>query len=389
MAARRIAHVLPWPSVGGVEVATLRTIRAAEGPEVTSVAFIPRGGAAVRALLEPSGVAVVEYDAPEPSYRHLVPYVRRSVALARQLRAARVDLVHCADLLAGFRCGLAAALAGLPVITHVRGRVPRLSRRDRSFLWPIRRFVFVSADTRATFAFPVPDARATVLYDGIDLPVREEDARAAVRAELGIGTAVPVVGMVARVAPAKDYPTLIAAAERIVATHPDVRFLIVGQRSGVAEYTEHFTVVSRLLAQAGLESHFIFTDHRSDAGRLMAAMDICVLPTFAEGLPLVILEAMVRGKPFVATDVGGIPEVVHDGTTGLLVPMADAPALARALLSLLDDPVRAAALGAAGRAHVEARFGQAAFRERVRALYDDVLGDGTRRAAMVAAEGAS
>ena len=373
MPTRRVAHVLPWPSVGGVEVATLRTIRAAEGPDLAGVAFIPRGAAAVRALLEPSGVPVVEYDAPEPSIRHLVPYLRRSLALARQLRAAGVDLVHCADLLAGFRCGLAGALARLPVITHVRGRVPHLSRRDRSFLWPIRRFVFVSEDTRATFAFPVADARSSVLYDGIDAPAGEDGARAAVRAELGIGPTAPVIGMVARVAPAKDYPTLIEAAARIVPTRPETRFLIVGQCSGVAAYAEHFAVVSRLLAEAGLTSHFIFTDHRSDAGRLMAAMDICVLTTFAEGLPLVILEGMVRGKPFVATNVGGIPEIIDDGATGLLVPVGDAAALTAALRSLLDDPARAAALGAAGRAHVERRFGHAAFRDRLRALYDDVL----------------
>jgi glycosyltransferase involved in cell wall biosynthesis len=285
--------------------------------------------------------------------------------------------VHCADFLAGFRCALAAKLAGLPVITHVRGRVPHLSRRDRSFLWPLRRFVFVSADTRATFAFPVGESRSSVLYDGIDLPEGEEGSREAIRMELGIDPTSPVVGMVARVAPAKDYPTLINAARQVVKTHPGVRFLIVGQRSGVAEYAAHFAVVSRLIAEAGLESTFIFTDHRSDAARLMTAMDICVLATFAEGLPLVILEAMARRKPFVATNVGGIPEVIHDGETGLLVPVADAPALARALLSLLDDPVRAGALAAAAQAHVVRHFGYPAFRERVRALYDGVL-DGTR-----------
>jgi glycosyltransferase involved in cell wall biosynthesis len=381
MAPRRIAHILPWPSVGGVEVATLRTMRAAEGAGLTGVAFVPRGGAAVRALFERGGVPVVEYDPPEPSYRHPLAYLRRSLALARQLRAAGVNVVHCADFLAGFRCGLAGVLARVPVISHVRGRVPYLSGRDRSFLWPIRWFVFVSSETRASFAFPVPERRSSVLYDGIDVPTEEPNLSAEVRAELGIPPAARIIGMVARVAPAKDYPTLIAAAAEVVRAHPEAMFLIVGQRSGVREYSEHFALVSQLLADAGLTSRFIFTDHRDDVDRLVAAMDVCVLTTFAEGLPLALLEAMARGRPFVATNVGGIPEIIQDGDTGVLVPLGDAPALARALTALLDDPSRAAALGAAGRAHVERHFGRVQFQARVRALYDQVFrgGAGTSR----------
>lgn len=378
MARRRVAHILPWPSVGGVEVATLRAMRAVEGPDVSGVAFVPRGGAAVRALFERAGLPVIEYDAPEPSYRHAVRYVRRSLALAAQLRAAEVDLVHCADVLAGFRCGLAARLAGVRAIMHVRGRVPHMSWRDRSFLWPIGRFVFVSEETRRSFAIPMTDARSSVLYDGIELPAADRLTPSVVRAELGIAPTARVVGMVARVAPAKDYPTLVLAAAAVVDRHPDAVFLIVGQRSGVPEYAEHYALVSRLVADAGLTAHFIFTDHRDDVDRLVTAMDVCVLATFAEGLPLVILEAMARGKPFVATSVGGIPEIIADGRTGLLVPLGDAPALARALLALLDDPARAAEIGAAGQAHVERFFGRPAFQGRVRALYEEVAGERVR-----------
>jgi glycosyltransferase involved in cell wall biosynthesis len=368
---RRVAHILPWPSVGGVEVATLRAIRAVESDELTGIAFTPRGGTAVRSLFEQADVPVLEYDAPEPSYRRL-SYLRQSLALARQLRAARVDLVHCADFLAGFRCGLAGVLAGLPVITHVRGRVPHLSTRDRSFLWAIGRFVFVSAEARASFALSLPDSRSSVLYDGIELPSGPPVSCAEVRGELGIPPSASVIGMVARVAPAKDYPTLIEAAREVVRVHPKVVFLVVGQRSGVREYTEHFALVSRLIHDAGLESQFVFTDHRDDVDRIIAAMDICVLATFAEGLPLVILEAMAQGKPFVATNVGGIPEIIHDGDTGLLVPLGDAAALAESLIRLLDDAPLARRIGEAGRVHVVNHFDRATMAVALRQLYRDV-----------------
>jgi glycosyltransferase involved in cell wall biosynthesis len=240
MKRHRIAHILPWPSVGGVEMATLRAIQAVEGEGFSGVAFTPRGGTAVRALFDGVGLPVVEYDAPEPSYRHFPSYLRRSIVLARQLRAARVDLVHCADVLAGFRCGLAGAIARVPVIMHVRGRLPSLSKRDRSFFWPIRRLLFVSQETCASFAFKVPEARSAVLYDGIDLPTTQValgiDARAAVRAELGIPLSAPVIGMIARVAPAKDYPTLIDAAAQVIRAHPariqrPLRVCIVANRA--------------------------------------------------------------------------------------------------------------------------------------------------------------
>lgn len=374
MAPRRIAHILPWPSVGGVEVATLRMAQAVEGATLTSVAFTPRGGEAVRTLFERAGLPVIEYDAPEPSYRHARSYVGASRTLAGQLRAAGADLVHCADILAAFRCGLAGVLAGVPVISHVRGRVPRISVRDRSFLWPVRRFVFVSAEARASFAMRLRDARATVLYDGIDPATPEPDARAAIRAELHVAAGAPVIGMVARVAPAKDYPTLIKAAATVVRAHPTALFVIVGQRSGVPEYIEHFALVSALIAEAGLTSHFVFTDHRDDVDRLIAAMDVCVLPTFAEGVPLAILEAMAQGKPVVATNVGGIPEIIDNGTTGLLVPLGDAPALARALVALLDDPELALRIGAAGRSHVGNHFGRATMASALRRLYEELCG---------------
>ncbi|HEY2025982.1 MAG TPA: hypothetical protein VGG78_03175, partial [Gemmatimonadaceae bacterium] len=97
---RRIAHVLPWPSVGGTEHAQLRLAKAVEGDEFTSIAVCLRNAAPVRALFEGEGIPVVEYDAAEPSYRHPVSYLRASAALARQLRAHQVDLVHFADVLA-------------------------------------------------------------------------------------------------------------------------------------------------------------------------------------------------------------------------------------------------------------------------------------------------
>jgi glycosyltransferase involved in cell wall biosynthesis len=374
----RIAHILPWPSVGGTEAATMRLARAIEGDEFSSVAFCLRGAQPVRALFEEAGIPVVEYEAAEPSLRHPWPFLRSSIALARQLRAADVSLVHAADILAAHRSSLAVILARLPFITHVRGRFPDLSRRDRIFLIPVRRFVFVAQDTWRVFGHRVPDDRGEVLYDGIDVRHGGAGAGDAVRRELGISPSAPVIGMVARVAPAKDYDTLIRAAAIVVSRHPDAKFLVVGQHSGVREYEQHYRLVRRLIDERALSGQFIFTGHRADVDRLLDAMDVCVLATHGEGLPLGLLEAMAVGKPVVATAVGGIPELVQHEQTGLLVLPSDHDALARALSRLLGDPSYARMLGASGRAFVERDFGHASFVARLRALYSRVLAEKSR-----------
>jgi glycosyltransferase involved in cell wall biosynthesis len=369
----RIAHILPWPSVGGTEAATARLACAAEGQEFTSVAFCLRGAAPVRALFEQAGITVIEYEAAEPSLRHPSRFLKSSLALARQLRAADVSLVHAADVLAAYRSSVAALLAGVPLITHVRGRFPRLSRRDRLFLLPVRRFVFVARDTWRVFGHAVPERRGEVLYDGIDVRHDASSAVDSTREELGIAASAKVIGMVARVAPAKDYPTLIRAAAIVVARHPDAVFLIVGQHSGVREYEEHFLAVRRLLDEHALSRHFVFTDHRTDVDRLLDAMDVCVLATHGEGLPLGLLEAMAKGKPVVATAVGGIPELIRHGVSGMLVPPSDHDALAHELSRLLDDRGVARTLGESGRTFVERDFGRASFATRLHALYARVL----------------
>jgi glycosyltransferase involved in cell wall biosynthesis len=367
---------MPWPNVGGTEHAQARLARAVEGPDFSSIAFCLPDSHAVGALFEQGGIPVVSYESAEQSFRHPRAYLRASIALARKLKAERIQLVHFADVIAAHRGSLAALLAGIPSITQVRNAFPEeVSRRDRVFLAPVRHFAFVSADAWRVFGYPVKDARGSVLYDGIDPEPVDLRARARVREELGIAPSTRLVGMVARVSAQKDYPTLVSAAQEVIAHHPEAHFIVVGQYSGVPVYAEHHAMAMRLIDERGLTRHFTFTDHRDDVSRVISAMDVCVLSTHQEGLPLVILEAMAQSKPFIGTRVGGIPEIVRDGETGLLVPHADVPALANAIGRVLDDDMLAARLGAGGLRLVRGEFSMAQFQERSRALYRAVLND--------------
>ena len=364
-----VAHVLPWPTVGGVEHGTLRLVQGV-GPGVRSIAWCLPGDTAVRALFTAGGIPVREYHGVEPSLRHPLPMLRSARELARSLRAAGVTLVHCSDVLAAFFAAPAARLAGIPVLCHVRCSYPAFSRRDRLFLSLVTHFIFVSEDTRRTFGYPRGAARGTVIHDGIALPPPPRAGVAGrLREELGVPPGSPVVGMVARLAPAKDYDTLIAAAQRVVAVHPEVRFLIVGDYAGAETYRRHFARVLEQVGARGLSANFVFTGHREDVADLLGVFDVFVLSSHTEGLPLVILEAMSHGIPVVATAVGGIPEILQDGVTGYLHPPGDAATLAARLLELLGDRELAGRLGEAGRQHVAAYFGFDQAMERFRQLY--------------------
>lgn len=370
----RIAHVLPWPAIGGTELGTFRIAEAVRS-EFDAVGFCVPGADPVRDLFQEAGFETVHYEPVEPALRDLPRFVAASLELAREFRRRRVSLVHCADLLAGYHAAIAGWLAGVPVVCHIRCAYEDLDPRYAWFLRPVSKFLFVSENTWTVFGHSVPRERGVVLYDGLhsaagptNVPERER-----VRTALGISSAAPVIGMVARVAPAKDFATLIRAAEQLCPEYPDLRFLIVGDHSSTLEYRQHFRHVRSWLSDAGLDDRFVFTGHRTDVPKLVDAMDLVVLCTHGEGMPLVVLEAMARGKPVLATGVGGIPELIEDGRSGLLHCHKDHRRLATQLTTLLDHPQRAKQLGDRAADRVREHFSSGRFAANLTHLYWELL----------------
>ena len=189
-----------------------------------------------------------------------------------------------------------------------------------------------------------------VIHNGIEVnAVPSAEARLAARRMLGLPERCFVVGTVARLDPVKNLTALVSAAARIATSVPAMRLLIVGDGPERA-------VVEDAARQAGIERSVVITGYRPDARELLAACDVYVNASVSEGVSLTILEAMAAALPVVATRVGGTPEVVLDGTTGLLVAPRSAEALAAAITALAADPGLRARLAAAGRARVEVEF---------------------------------
>ena len=369
-----IAHILPWNTVGGTELATLRIAQGIEGKEFRSTVFYLPEADTIGKMFAEKGFETATYPSIEPSYRHPQPFLRASLSLARKFKRRNISLVHCADLDAAYYAAFAGKMAGLSVLCHIRNRSAKLTRRDKSFLYAVNRFAFVSRDTWKNFGYKVPPHRGIVVYDGIEVKgTNVVKARESVRQKYDIPATAKVVGMVARFAPQKDYATLARAASRVITAEKNVRFLIVGDYSGTAAYQEHYEEVKRMLAANAVSEYFIFTGFQADVSRFLDAMDIFVLSTHFEGLPLVILEAMAQGKPVLATAVDGIPEVVVHEKTGLLHQHQNHEQLSAHLLALIKDNERAARFGEAGRQAVKRDWSGERFARDMKNLYRQML----------------
>jgi glycosyltransferase involved in cell wall biosynthesis len=207
-----------------------------------------------------------------------------------------------------------------------------------------------------------PD-RLVFLPNGIrELPPGD---RGAVRAELGIGRDDPLIGTVCILRSEKALDVLVRAAALLVRDLPRLRVLIVGEG-------EERAGVEALVKELGLEEHVILTGARTDVPSVLAALDVAVLSSDYEGIPLSMLEFMDAGKPIVATNVGGIPEVIEDGVHGLLVPRRNEAALAAAVGRLLRDPDSARELGARARERCRSEFSLDRTVDRLEELYEQL-----------------
>jgi glycosyltransferase involved in cell wall biosynthesis len=287
--------------------------------------------------------------------------VRAVARLARIFRS--IDLVHTHGHFAlNVVARVAGRLGGARVLSHMhvqnvfrvgRGRGVQIVL-DNATAHLCFALVAVSEATRAEIVRQgYPPERVVTVLNGIEPAAPVEPRRLA---------AGPTILEVARLAEVKGQRTLLAALGRL-----DASAILVGQdhEHGGAYQDE----LQALAAQLGVADRVVFAGYRADVPALLAGCDVFCLPSRIEGMPLVVLEAMAYGKPVVATSVGGTPELVVDGVTGILVPPDDATALADALAVVLADPARARRMGEAGRARVERAFSLAASTERVLSLY--------------------
>jgi L-malate glycosyltransferase len=275
--------------------------------------------------------------------------------LSRLIKELRPDVVHAHDphgvAMAGLALSMSTQLAKPPLIAsrrvdfHLRGG--RMSR------WKYRQvdcFICASeAIRRMLVADGVPEARTVTVHEGIDAGRVEAAPAANLHEDLFLPHGAPIVGNVAALVPHKGQRHLIEAAALVVRHVPDARFVIAGEG-------ELRPALERLIREHRLEKHVFLAGFRPDIHPIHKAFDVFVMSSITEGLGTSLLDAMAASKPIVATSAGGIPEVVVDGVTGMIVAPRDHEAMAGAIVKLLKDRELGRRMGGAGHARVRREF---------------------------------
>jgi glycosyltransferase involved in cell wall biosynthesis len=300
-----------------------------------------------------------------PFERRLSPlaHIRAFRALVEILRREAPDVVHAHMPISGFLTRLAARVAGVPLIAYTCHGF--LFNQEGSWVRRILAWVMEVTAARVTDVYmtvsteEAQDARrlwissrAVAIGNGRDPVVFHPDAllRTQIRADLGTPPDRVVIVAVSRLVRAKGYPELAAAMQTV----PDAELWVVGER---LESDRGDDMVA-LLDNAGLGNRLKRLGYRGDVHAVLAAADIFVLPSYFEGLPMSVIEAMLTGLPVVASDIAGPREQVVDGETGFLVTVRKAEPLGAALRQLVQDPDLRRRMGDAGRSRALDRFSE-------------------------------
>ncbi len=213
----------------------------------------------------------------------------------------------------------------------------------------------------------IPSRLIETIINGIDLEqFNGTNGKSAFKASLGIPDDIPVIGTVGRLEIDKGRELLIEAARRVTDKGREAIYLIVGDGTEM----ENLKSMARNL---GLADRILFTGHQQDVRPFLEVMDIFVVPSRSEGTPMALLEAMLMGKPVVVTPVGGVPDVVKNGVSGIVLRERTADQLAEGLLTILADDVLARSMGEQGRQCVESKYSARRMAERYESVYRECL----------------
>ena len=300
----------------------------------------------------------------------------------RLLRQIRPTIVHTHTAKAGMLGRVAAKLAGVPIIVHTfHGHVfhSYFSPRKTQFFLSIERTLAKFSDAIITIS---PKQRQEILGYGIGTsekvrqiglglelqPFVECDRlRGMLRRELQVDDDVPLIGIVARLVPVKGHAYFLDAAHIVAQAFPNARFLIVGD----GELRQELEAQADALQ---IRQHVIFLGFRRDLPHIYADLDVIALSSLNEGLPVTLIEGLAAGKPAVATNVGGVGDLVLHGKSGLLVPSKESRALADALCDLLRrSPEERRQMGRIGRETVYPKYHVATLAQEIERLYDELL----------------
>ncbi len=318
-------------------------------------------------------------EAKENSIDHAVfpcrsQFDRKLISSLREfIKTNHVDLVHCHGYKSNFY-GILASRNMVPAVTtnhnwlRPNWRLKVYCLIDSLLIRYFNRIIAVSDEVKEEMlAVGVPEEKIRVIYNGIDLDrFKDQCSSEKIRKELGLDGNDRIVGTIGSFTEAKGYDYLLKAAKEIIDARKAVKFLIVGD----GPLNGHLRNTARGL---GIQDNVIFTGYRKDIPELLSVMDMYVLSSVREGLPMVLLEAMAAGKPVIASKVGAVPKVIIDNESGVLITPGDAGEMKKAVLDLLSDDSRSKRLGLAGQKRLKENFSSDVMAGKYMSVYGELV----------------
>jgi glycosyltransferase involved in cell wall biosynthesis len=337
-------------------------------------------------LIAPGQGALVDWAAatgvpceiiPDGDWEGRRSLLRRTALLTAAMMRTRTSIVHTAAHTCYRAAGIAARLCGVRRVCHL-GYPPAAGELEWSFQAPPDAVVAChdgqALEVQARVTAIAPTARLVSIQNGVDVRRFTPSLPSDSLPDWHPGR--PVVMIVGHLSEVKGHPTFFEAAAR-VAAHEDASFVALGGEHASPGYR---MVLEAKVAELGISERVQFLGWQPHVEQVLRAADIVVMPSLSEGLPMAILEAMACAAPIVATPVGGIPEAITDGVTGLLIPPSDAGALADAIVRLLRDRPLAKRLGAQARAEAVGHFSINRMVADVERVYDELASSGPKAA---------
>ncbi len=363
---KTILHLIETTELGGAEKVLVNLAWGLEKRDFYSIVCLREEGSLQRELMERG---VETYILKEGGFFDL----RFLMNLLGLVIRKRVSIIHAHEFLMNVYGTVLGVLSARPVVTTLHGKFYYIEKwRRRTALRLVSRFsqlVCVSEDLRffVSKSLQIPSHRIKTIHNGVDLDTSlRNKVGSNIKSELGIEDGCKVIGTIASLYPIKGHRYLLYAIPNIIQRYPKVIFLFIGKG-------EEEEKLRNEAANIGVSSSVRFLGFRSDVLELLNSMNVFVLPSLSECLPLSVLEAMASCVPAVVTDVGGVREIIEDGETGYVVPSRDPTVLAEKILALLENEKKATSMGLKAREVIRNRFSLKKMMDEYTALYNSLI----------------
>jgi len=292
--------------------------------------------------------------------------------LVNLIKKREIDLIHCNSHWVTPYGVIAGKFAKVPVISHIRDIIEE--SKVRKYLLNGANKIITISNTQQRIFYPAikDEGKLMTIYNGIDtdfFSFQGEEEVMNFRKELGAGKDAPVVGCVGQISSLKGQQYLLEAAPQILTEFPEAKFIFCGE----VRRERDEGLVESLVGKFGLEKNVSLLGWRDDLPLIYSAMDVLVFPTLKEAFGRVAAEALSCGVPVVASRVGGVPEIVKDGQTGILVEPENPGQIAEATISLLKNPERRKEIGGKGSKIMKENFSLSKHVREVQEVYNKLL----------------